>query len=403
MNNRTSRVAEVEVGTPPSGFPKWESSNVHVHGFSDLISGPAVRTRITSPEFTCLGRDGWFLEMVLHGRPGTAWLNINNLSIESEEIIKVPYSLSVRNLAGEEVVFIPGIYCSDERTLGYTIHLQRIMNALVEGTLTVEVRMKTIGPTNDSPAAFIPKNPIRENILKLFMDESSADVVFEVGGGQQQAVENDHKKAKTSPISFYAHRLILQKCAPALAEICGSDSGGRGDNNNMTSVPITNIKPNVFRSLLHYVYGGKLSDAELEENAKDLIDAADKFGVVNLKLKAEVCYVESITLAIDNILDNLLYADSKNCALLKETVVDFVVENKEDVLGKVSFDNVPGSVVTDVLTAMTRGEEKGDGGVVNTNNIKTMRVGTLRTKLREKGLDVDGTREAMIALLSEHS
>jgi len=56
--------------------------------------------------------------MVLHGGPSTACLNINNLSIESEEIIKVPYSLSVRNLGGAEVVFIPGIYCSDERTLG---------------------------------------------------------------------------------------------------------------------------------------------------------------------------------------------------------------------------------------------------------------------------------------------
>lgn len=31
-----------------------------------------------------------------------------------------------------------------------------------------------------------------------------------------------------------------------------------------------------------------------------------------------------------------------------------------------------------------------------------MRVGTLRKMLDEKGLDVDGSRESMIALLKEH-
>ena len=31
-----------------------------------------------------------------------------------------------------------------------------------------------------------------------------------------------------------------------------------------------------------------------------------------------------------------------------------------------------------------------------------MRVGALRKKLKDKGLDVDGSREAMIARLKEH-
>jgi len=163
------------------------------------------------------------------------------------------------------------------------------------------------------------------------------------------------------------------------------------------------VKPNIFLSLLHYVYGGKLTNSNLKENAKDLINAADKFGVVNLKLEAEVCYVKSTALTIDNILDNLLYADSKNCAL------HFVVENGEDILlDKVSFDNVPGSIVTDVLTAVARGKRNDDddasgSDASNNNNLNTMRVGTLRNMIRDKGLEVDGTRESMIALLKENS
>ena len=61
-----------------------------------------------------------------------------------------------------------------------------------------------------------------------------------------------------------------------------------------------------------------MPDGDLMSNAQDLIDAANKFGIVNLKLKAEACYVKSTTLTINNVLDNICYTDSKNCALLKE-------------------------------------------------------------------------------------
>ena len=180
-----------------------------------------------------------------------------------------------------------------------------------------------------------------------------------------------------------------------LADMCGS--GG----DNVTAVPITDVKPDIFHHLLYYLYGGKVSDEELKANAKDLIDAADKFGIMNLKLEAEVCYVKSTTLTIDNILDNLLYADSKNCALLKETVMDFIVENGENIMDKVSSDTVHGSVVTDLLAAMARGRGK-DDVISDTSNFNTMRVGTLRKILHEKGLYVDGSRGAMIALLKEN-
>ena len=113
--------------------------------------------------------------------------------------------------------------------------------------------------------------------------------------------------------------------------------------------------------------------------------------------------MKSTTIDIDNILDNLLYADSKNCALLKEAVMDYIVTNKNDIIGNVSFDNVPGSTVTDILTAMARGEQVEDDSCDNSINYNKMRVCILRKMLDEKGLDVDGSREAMIALLKENA
>lgn len=58
-------------------------------------------------------------------------------------------------------------------------------------------------------APFIPKNPC-QLIQNTFMNESTADVAFEVGDGRAQA-------------TFYAHRALLQKRAPALADLCGAE------------------------------------------------------------------------------------------------------------------------------------------------------------------------------------
>ena len=55
------------------------------------------------------------------------------------------------------------------------------MAALIEGTLTIELRMRLTEPTKIVPNQFIPKNLICKNILKMYMDEESADVIFEVG------------------------------------------------------------------------------------------------------------------------------------------------------------------------------------------------------------------------------
>jgi hypothetical protein len=156
--------------------------------------------------------------------------------------------------------------------------------------------------------------------------------------------------------------------------------------------------------MLYYTYGGELSTKYLKAHAEDFIDACDKYGVVHLKLEAEACYVATTKITMENMMDNLLYADSKNCALLKEAVIDFVVQNGNGILGRVSFNNVPGSVVTDILTAITREKNNSTEGEINAHNqLSIMRVSELRAKLDEMGMDVDGSREAMIALLTENA
>ena len=143
----------------------------------------------------------------------------------------------------------------------------------------------------------------------------------------------------------------------------------------------------------------------MKANARDIINAADKYGVSNLKLEAEASLVNSTTFTLENVMDHLLYAEAKNCALLKETVLDYMVENKVEVLQKVSFKDAPGTLIGDVFAAVARGEKKSGNNAAGNGDdqLCTMRISDLRRKVHEKGLDVDGSREMLIASLKESS
>ena len=393
-----SSISRVDVGTPPKNFEGWITANVCFHGFANLSTTRGEP--VESPEFSCFGHQ-WTLVLYPGGRDQSdaGYVGIK-LANRSNVSIKIQWSISVRKVDGKELVPYKSNSAKEFAAVGGPnawfnsnfAKLSTLMELLVQGTLVIEVRMK-LPSTRINTTQFIPSNPINKNVLQKFMDEETADVVFEVDNESQNEDERTSKKSKTTT-TFYAHRFILQDISTMLAELCKSDEGGV-----ITTVSITDVKPKIFKHMIYYTYGGKLSDEDLKNNAKDIINACDKYGVVHLKLEAEACYVKSNEITIDNMMDNLLFADSKNLALLKEAVMDYIVANKRDILGKVSFDNVPGGVISDVLAAMARGEETDD----DSTDYNTMRVGTLRKMLDEKGLDVDGSRETMIALLKEHS
>ena len=53
---------------------------------------------------------------------------------------------------------------------------------------------------------------------------------------------------------------------------------------------------------------------------------ADRFGVCGLKVEVEACLVKTTTFTVENVMDHLHFADMKNCALLKEAILDNKVE-----------------------------------------------------------------------------
>lgn len=201
------------------------------------------------------------------------------------------------------------------------------------------------------------------------MDKESADIVFKITG------EN--------PKMFYAHRIILKKVAPELAELCMTDESPS------SLVELPNISSSVFEDFLLYLYGCKKANfGEDVAHIKNIIEVADKFGATNLKLDAEAWYVFKTTFTMENVIEHIEFAESRNCALLKEKAVDYIIGN--------ALTACPLDVVNEVLAAVARRERKEE-------KFWNLSICELRRRAHEKELDVDGSRAMLISVLEANA
>jgi hypothetical protein len=402
----TAVAAHTHVGTAPPGYDgEWVTHTVHWHGFASLSAERGEF--VASPEFMLLGNQ-WCMKIYPGGKnnaeEGMVTVGLWNMS---HKAIDIDYGFSVNNGNGKQVIFKrsarpnrfdpTGAVNTDGNVTdarGWRNFAKRttLMRSLVKGTLIIEVRVRLATPTKAVLPPFIPENPLTKMIQEEFLEDKYSDILFEVGGDQRK--DNATKVAKITPVTFPAHRVIVAKFSNTFAEICASGGGDNGTN----PIPIDNVSPDIFRLLLSYMYGMKISNDDMKSRTKEIVDAADRFGVTSLKLEAEASLVNNTLFDIENVKELLLYADSKNCALLKEAAMDYILNNKDVVLKNIRFDDAPGSLVSDVLAAIGRAETVKDNSA---SHFHSMRISELRRTVHDKGLDVDGSREMLIASLEK--
>ncbi|KAL7451318.1 hypothetical protein ACHAWC_003144 [Mediolabrus comicus] len=377
----------------------WHSFHFNVPNFKDL---PTTRDHyVETPLFTCNGHE-WDLRIYPGGDDDApeGFVSID-LFHQSEGSITANYEVMIIDKFGKKK---EGRKTTDSfEGMGHGFGWRNVIlrsdildeskNILdSDGTLTVGVSMK-----EESSTVFVPKNPLLKTIRRMFLGEDTADLCFEFRSAD--AKKGKKKRAKILE-KFHAHSLILKTGAPMLANLFDLDDRNYR-NGKLAKATITDVKADIFRHLLFYVYGGSVPEEELKTHAKDIIDAAYRYSIVNLKLEAEAAYVKSTKITMDNVMDNLLYADAKNCALLKEAVMNFLSANHYEASEKISFnDNVPEHLMKDLLVAV--------GSISNSKKVavdelSTLSVSDLRRKLAEKGLDVDGSREAMIESIKDNA
>ena len=152
------------------------------------------------------------------------------------------------------------------------------------------------------------------------------------------------------------------------------------------------------------MYGGEIPEKEvLGDNARALISASNRFGITGLKLVAEA-ELASAGINVENAAELILFADGTHCAMLKEAAMDFFVANSEAVMESSGYADLKESpdLLNELLTAALVGSKKrSEHSGPDNRDYKSMRVSTLRQKLDDKGLDVDGSREMLISRLED--
>ncbi len=381
----------VHVGAPsPNTQDEWVKTNVYFHGFADL---PTATEKVQSPLFYCFGLK-WCLVLYPRGKKisttyeeGTTSLY---LRLSSNARINIEYGFAINDFVNARRARRTKNFTynfTQNTTRGYKRFVLRetALTYLANGALVIEVRMKPFHDANP----FVPENPSKHLTIKdFFMDEKSADVVFEIGGYEQ--VTRRAKRRRTPSTKMYAHSLILRKAAPQLAELCKS-----GESPALIEIQDTSI--DAFRDMLLYIYGCNIPNFGNDAlRTKEIIEVADKYGVITLKLEAEAIYVSSLTLTLENVMEYFMFAEAKNCAYLKEKVLDFIVDNKAEIMKqKILSSAIGGPSSSDILAAVAMSETKHKDG----NNLRAKSISELRRKAYTKGIDVDGSREALISAL----
>ena len=353
---RFDQAAVLHVGTPSPEFNKWSTTErttkiICFHKFATLSTERGES--VYSPYFDGFGNQ-WCLQIYPGGDADEGMVSIFLCNM-SNKAIGIDFGFSFITGSGKQMLctqlgtpnhFAP-VDDTESSGFGYSNYAKHstLMSSLVDGALVIKVNMKV------ASLPFILPNPSACEVIRgLFLSTKSADIMFEVGREEQPKVKT-MKEAKKALVTFPAHRLIVENCSTILADMCESNDDGK------TQVPIHNVSPDVFRLILSYIYGMKISNGSMKFHTRKIIDAADRFGVVNLKLEAETFYVEATKITMTNVMELLLYAESKNCALLKEAAMDYIVENKADVIDELSFTDIPGTLLNDVLKAFVRSEK----------------------------------------------
>mmetsp|Transcript_23987 Transcript_23987/g.56801 ORF Transcript_23987/g.56801 Transcript_23987/m.56801 type:complete len:413 (-) Transcript_23987:63-1301(-) len=262
------------------------------------------------------------------------------------------------------------------------------------GTLRINILMSL--PQVSMRHWVMPTNPIAGRVHSLLLDEEeSADVCFDVKS-------KDESRAQT----FHAHRLILKVCAPDLALLC-VDSGVKTRSRASISPSPTQVsieaEPDAFSLFLDYVYGKETTSFDWETHAGSVLELANKYNVPTLKVEAEVRYVEHFKFTVNNVIEQILYADAMECPLLREASMNFILspDNFKGVVSCKAFRE-------DLLQAKHIAQEivvahasVADSAAESNAKVdfEDMPVDDIRFLLKERGLSLDGSLEMLISRL----
>ena len=288
--------------------------------------------------------------------------------------LETVYRIAAKDATGEIVkeihrdcVFQPRMSCGFKFMKRDEI-LDPNNNILKDGALCIDV---TIQVKDEKDDHYKHESKLSKIMMNLLESGDGADKSFKVGSS-----------------TFPVHSHILRNNAPMLANHLDREEG----KVNLI-VSIEDIPATVFKMVLAFVYAEHSpTDKEVLEHGKDLINAANRYELSDLKMAVEHTLVRERILTTKNVSDYILFADAQSCPLLKEYAISFLRLNATEVLKSKYSECLKksGDLLAEVVMLSNKTEDE-----------DTLTVNELRKELSKRKLDVDGTKETLLLRLEE--
>ncbi|XP_071930302.1 BTB/POZ and MATH domain-containing protein 4 isoform X2 [Coffea arabica] len=197
----------------------------------------------------------------------------------------------------------------------------------------------------------VPDSDIGAHFGMLLENMEGSDIIFNVSGE-----------------IFHAHKLVLAARSP----IFRSDFFD-GSEGNLQEIIVTDMEPNVFEAMLHFIYRDTLVEDELvasssSSNPSDsltakLLAAADRYDLGRLRRMCESYLCKEI--CVNSVAKTLALADCYHAAELKAVCLRFAAENLAAVMRSDGFEylkeNCP-SLQSEILKTVAGCEEDCSSG-----------------------------------------
>ena len=304
----------------------------------------------------------WYLVIYPGGCRGASEPGWTSVCLQSCDVYHASRRIfSVEDANGDTVIERENrLAHSAMRLLKRSEILDTTKNILKDGALLIDV---TIQVKDDKDHLFQPPSEHSNKMLNLLATGEKSDTSFNVGGK-----------------FFRVHSLIIHATAPILA--------------NHYDGSINDIIPEVFQVLLEHIYGGRQpTDDQILKYGKELIDAANRYELVELKMFVENALVRERIITTKNVCEYILFADAHSCPLLKEYAISFFSAHCRKVLksehSRCLKDS--GDLMSEIMLHIHPVNEDSED----------MDVNELRKELGKRKLDVDGSKDALISRLED--
>ncbi|XP_057318494.1 speckle-type POZ protein B-like [Microplitis mediator] len=294
---------------------KWKINEIT--SFIESAHDDETTAKLSSPDFTTNGKTGtsWFLQLSLLQEPD--WISLYLCRKDGNDNRRVQLSLFILDNKNKRQFLKTSCGIRDftiGRGISKFVEIKELLknkdDLLPNNTLTACVELTVYEDYQSSLTKISlqpPRRQITDDLKELYDSKTNSDVTFVVGNEK-----------------FKAHKLIMSTRSPVFFAMFTHEM----KENRESEVTIPDIEPEVFNKLLEFIYTDKITN--LDADAAYLLEAADKYQLLNLKSLCEESLSKSAS--IDNAIELMILADLHNANQLFEHALELIIKNIEAII-----------------------------------------------------------------------